>query len=102
MVALVIIGVGLMALTGSATLVTRLMGGGARQALAASLAQSKLEELRASPCATLASGSATARGITTRWTITSITRGKSVVLTVTYPMTRGNRVQTFRSVVPCD
>ena len=101
MVALVIIGVGLLALSGSATLVTRLMGGGTRQALAATFAQSKIEELRSSPCATLASGSSTARGITTRWTISSITRGKDVVITVQYPMTRGTRSQSFRTVVPC-
>jgi Tfp pilus assembly protein PilV len=102
MVALVIIGVGLLALSGSATLVTRLMGGGTRQAMAATLAQSRLEQLRAASCASLANGSETTRGITIRWTITAITRGKDVTVTAQYPMTRGNRTQSFRTVIPCD
>jgi prepilin-type N-terminal cleavage/methylation domain-containing protein len=101
MVALVIIGVGLLALAGSATLVTRLMGGGTRQALAATLAQSRLEQLRATSCATLASGTDTTRSIVTKWTVTTITRGRDVTLTVKYPMARGPRIQSFRTVVPC-
>ena len=100
-VAMTIIGVALLALAGSATLVTRLMGGGARQALAASVAQSHLERLRAVNCASVASGTDTERGVVSTWTSTTITRGRSITLTVRYPMQRGNRTQTYRTILPC-
>jgi prepilin-type N-terminal cleavage/methylation domain-containing protein len=100
-VAMTIIGVGLLALAGSATLVTRLMGGGARQTLAASLVQARLESLRATNCANVSSGTETIRGVVIRWTSQAITRGKSVTVTATYPMTRGNRTQTYRTILPC-
>jgi prepilin-type N-terminal cleavage/methylation domain-containing protein len=100
-VALTIIGVGLLALAGSAALVTRLMGGGARQTLAANLVQARLEALRATNCANVTSGTETIRGVVVRWTSQAITRGKSVTVTATYPMARGNRTQTYRTILPC-
>ena len=100
-VALTIIGVGLLALAGSAALVTRLMGGGARQTLAASLVQARLEALRATNCANVTSGTETIRGVVVTWTSQAITRGKSVTVTARYPMTRGNRTQTYRTILPC-
>ena len=100
-VAMTIIGVALLALAGSATLVTRLMGGGTRQALAASVVQTRLEKLRSVNCASVTSGADTVRGVIATWTSTTITRGRSITLTVRYPMQRGNRTQTYRTILPC-
>ena len=100
-VAMTIIGIGLLALAGSATLVTRLMGGGTRQALAASVVQTRLEKLRSVNCGSVTSGADTVRGVIATWTSTTITRGRSITLTVRYPMQRGNRTQTYRTILPC-
>ena len=100
-VAMTIIGIGLLALAGSATLVTRLMGGGTRQALAATVVQTRLEKLRSVNCASVTSGADTVRGVIATWTSTTITRGRSITLTVRYPMQRGNRTQTYRTILPC-
>ena len=101
MVALLVIGVGLLALSGSAGLVTRQLGGGSRQALAATVAQAHLEKLRSLSCASVASGKDTVRGIVSTWTATSVTRGKSVSLTVQYGTTRGTRAQAYKTILPC-
>jgi prepilin-type N-terminal cleavage/methylation domain-containing protein len=106
MVALMIVSVGLLALASSATLVTRLMGGGATQTRAAALAYTNLEKLRSVSCANAVAGADTVRGIVSTWTVQSIvasstTRGLSVNLTVKYPTSKGPRTQTYKTIVPC-
>ena len=104
MVAIAIISIGLLALSGSAMMVTRLMGGGARQAQVANAVQSGIETLRASPCASLTSGKDTVRGVIRTWTVTPVTRGVDVKLTAQYAMVgaiRGVHTQTYNTILPC-
>jgi prepilin-type N-terminal cleavage/methylation domain-containing protein len=106
MISLGIVSIGLLALASGATLVTRLMGGGATQSRAAAAAYSHIEQLRSLSCASVSSGADTVRGIVTSWTATAITvssarRGYSVNVIVQYPTAKGTRTQAYRTILPC-
>ena len=105
-VSLMIVSTGLLALTGAAAMVSRLTGGGAIQTRVAASANSRLEMLRAVPCASVTSGADTVRRVISKWTTQNVMagavrRGVSVTLTVQYPTTGGTRTQVFRTVLPC-
>ena len=109
LVALVVLGVGILGLSANAALVSRLVGDGSRLTLAATVATSRLEELRALPCAGITSGSAITRGIEERWSVGPMAAsGRSaleVELSVTYPLRAtgradSSRTQRFRGAAP--
>ncbi|HET9005031.1 MAG TPA: prepilin-type N-terminal cleavage/methylation domain-containing protein [Gemmatimonadaceae bacterium] len=102
LVALMVFAVGMLGLAATAGSVTRMMGGAKRQTLAATVAQSRLEKIRSSPCASLVSGSETVRGITNTWTITAVTRGIDVRDSVSFPGS-GNtrRWKVYRTSLSC-
>jgi type IV pilus modification protein PilV len=91
LVAMMVFAVGMLALAATAASLTRMMGGAKRQTLAATVAQSRLEKLRSSPCASLTSGSETVRGITNTWTVTAVSRGVTIKDSVSFPSSRNTR-----------
>jgi prepilin-type N-terminal cleavage/methylation domain-containing protein len=106
LVTLVILSTGLLALHGTSALTLRMVGGGWARTLAANVAQQRLELLRASACSGASSGSAQARGVRERWTVSPHAAGVGIELTVEYlvRVPRGGtaeRSATFRAVVPC-
>ena len=106
LVALVILGVGILGLSANAALVSRLVGDGSRLTLAATVATARFELLRSMPCATATSGSARTRGIEHRWSVeTTSASTLEVEVSVTYPLRSGgahsSRTQRFRGAVPC-
>jgi prepilin-type N-terminal cleavage/methylation domain-containing protein len=101
MVAIVVMSVGVLGLAASSAVVTRMIGGGASQTLAATSAQAHIEQLRSRPCAAMAGGVDTVRGIVTSWTTQPIIRGVSVDMTVQYNTVRGPRTRSYRSILPC-
>jgi type IV pilus modification protein PilV len=101
LVAILILSVGMLALAGTAAVVVRQTGSAARQTMAAAHAQSRFEQLRASPCAAMAGGADTLRGIVTAWTVTPVVRANDVTVTVTWPVSGGTRSRSYRSLVPC-
>ena len=109
-VALVVLGVGILGLSANAALVSRLLGDGSRLTLAAAVATARLEQLRALPCASASSGAATTRGIEERWVIAPMgatgTPALEVQLAVTYRVrathgARPQRTQRFRAALAC-
>lgn len=101
LVAMMVFAVGMLGLAATAASVTRLMGGASRQTIAANIAQSRLEKLRASPCSTLANGADTVRGVVSAWTVQPVTRGVNITETVIFPTQRGNRTRTYKTTLPC-
>ncbi|MDQ4079458.1 MAG: prepilin-type N-terminal cleavage/methylation domain-containing protein [Gemmatimonadota bacterium] len=106
LITLVILSAGLLALHGSSALTLRMVGGGWTRTVAASVAQRRLELLRSSACAGLASGSDETRAVRERWTVSPTSGGVGIELTVEYlvRVPRGatsERSATFRAVVPC-
>jgi prepilin-type N-terminal cleavage/methylation domain-containing protein len=111
LVALVVLGTGILGLSAGAALVSRLVGDGSRLTVAATVATARLEQLRARPCASAASGTAVTRGIEERWAVASMgppgePRALEVQLSVTYRLRASRsadpaRTQRFRGAVRC-
>ncbi len=109
LVDLVLLGVGLLGVSASAALVSRMVGDGSRLTLAATIATARLEQLRAIPCAGATSGTATTRGVEERWSVAPMgapPRALEVHLSVTYQLRMNHgagssRTQVFRGAVPC-
>ena len=106
LVALAIVSVGVLALSGGAALVTRLTGGGTVQTRAAMIANQHIEQFRAVACTSVSTGTDTVRSVISSWTATPVTsngsrRGTSISLTVQYPTTKGMRSQAYTTLLPC-
>lgn len=102
LVAMMIFAVGMLGLAATAGSVTRMMGGARRQTIAAQVAQSRIEKLRASPCTALTGGSETVRGVTNIWTVTAVSRGVNVTDSVVFPIARGgSRSRVYRTTLSC-
>jgi Tfp pilus assembly protein PilV len=106
-VAIMVLSVGVLALAGTAAVVSRQTGGGTQQTLAASVAASRLEDLRARRCSDITSATAdtVTRGVRERWRITAgsaAQRRFEIENTVTYqPAGRRAVSFTFRGFVTC-
>ena len=101
-VSMIILAVGVLGLAATAASVTRNMGGGVRNTIAANIAASRLERLRSMRCNTLVSGADTARGIVSNWTVTQVTRGVQVTETVSWRTPQGRtRVRVYNTTIPC-
>ena len=102
LVALMIFAVGMLGLAATAGSVTRMMGGARRQVIAATVAQTRLERLRSSPCNSITSGTETTRGVTSTWTVSPVTRGVNITERVSFQTSKaGVRTRTYMTTIPC-
>ncbi len=103
LVAVLILSVGLLALAGTAGLVTRMIGQGDRYTEAATLANRQMETLRSQTCASMVGGSTTVGRFRVSWTVTSVASGKGrqVAITVVSPTNTGMRTDTFNNTMVC-
>ncbi len=89
-VAMLMLTIGLLGLAGVGAVVLKQTRGGTYQTIAASIAQSRFEQLEGDPCASIVSGSATVRGMSETWTVSALgVRAKTVRDTVTFVGTKG-------------
>jgi prepilin-type N-terminal cleavage/methylation domain-containing protein len=102
-VAIIIMTVGVLALATGSAGVAKQMRAGNQSALAAVIAQSRMETVRSLGCTSLSNGTSTTRGMTEKWNITWLSsRTRVVTESVTYvPRARVSRTLALRSVVPC-
>jgi prepilin-type N-terminal cleavage/methylation domain-containing protein len=101
-----ILAVGVLGLAASSALVSRLLGEGDQRTTAAMVAQRRFERMRATRCASLASGGASAGGITEQWTVVRTVGAPALNLrevtdSVTYGVRAGTRGHSFRSIIEC-
>jgi prepilin-type N-terminal cleavage/methylation domain-containing protein len=106
LVAIMIFGVGALALAATSATILEMSGNSNRRVVAASLAQSQFEVARSLNCKKLEPGSNTVRGIEYSWSVSKTPnatdpRVADVKLTVTVPERGAARVYTFRNVFPC-
>jgi prepilin-type N-terminal cleavage/methylation domain-containing protein len=109
LVAIMVLGVGILALVGSSTLVTRMVGEGKRATFATQIAQQRIEWVRrramnTSPQCTLvpaATGTATTSRVTEQWTITAATGTRSVTVRAIYPSGRGTDTIELSTIIGC-
>jgi type IV pilus assembly protein PilV len=84
-VAMLMLTIGLLGLAGVGAVVLKQMKGGTYQTIAASIAQSRFEQLEGDPCASIVGGTATVRGMTEKWNVSAMgLRAKTVYDTVTF------------------
>ena len=101
MVAILVLTVGVLGAVATAAAVLRLIGGGTQHFLAAHVAQSRFERLRARRCG-LVNGVEESRGIREAWTVTAVDSTTfDVTDVVTYSTRSGVKTQTYRSLVRC-
>ena len=101
-VAVVIFGVGVLALTGTSGAVARMTGLGRHASASAILASSRLERLRAAPCPPGATaGSASAGQYGEQWTATPAGIGRVLRVIVSYDDGRRARADTYETRSKC-
>ncbi len=104
LVAIVILGVGLLGMAGLSFRVTTQFGTAARQADAALVVQSRIDSLSTVACQTLApsgtvTGTTVTRGITEKWSISDGNDIKTIVDTVSF---KGRAKKLgYTSIIPC-
>ncbi|MES2524180.1 MAG: hypothetical protein V4617_15850 [Gemmatimonadota bacterium] len=103
-ISILMLAVSVMGLLGSAAAVSTQMGGGVRQTVAASIAESRIDSLTSLACAQLAvagvaSGTAMNRGIKESWSVTDGKNVKTIVVEITIP--KRTKKLSYSTVIPC-
>jgi prepilin-type N-terminal cleavage/methylation domain-containing protein len=110
LVAIVVLGVGIVALAGSSAMVTRMIGRGKVETRAAQVASRRLETLRlaaysTSPRCTAAGfangGPVTTSGVTESWVVPVAGRVRSVQVNVSYRTVQGPRTASLQTRIEC-
>ncbi len=101
-VAILVLGVGVLALAGSATVTLRRMSDTARRTAAASVARSRAESSFSGSCATLSSGNEQTFGVRSEWSIAGRAGSADIRQRVTYPTRGGDHNDEFLTAIPCD
>ena len=110
LIAVVVLGIGVIALVGSSALVTRMVGRGRSETLAAQAANQRIETLRALAYSTAthctaggfaSGGPVTANGIRERWIVSVAGKVASVSDTVTHRVARGTHKDVLTTRIEC-
>jgi prepilin-type N-terminal cleavage/methylation domain-containing protein len=110
LVAIVVLGVGIVALVGSSAMVTRMIGRGKVETRAAQVASRRLETLRlaaysTSPRCTAAGfasgGPVTTSNVTESWVVPAVGKVRSVQVNVTYRTVQGSRTASLQTRIEC-
>ncbi|HUF26703.1 MAG TPA: hypothetical protein VMM18_06950 [Gemmatimonadaceae bacterium] len=101
LISVLVLSIGLLALTGASAVILRQITGGAQLGIAATVAQGRLERLRGEDCRLIAGGTSTERGITESWTVLRTAGRVEVVDSVSLRTRAGSRSWTFRSIISC-
>ena len=110
LLALVVLGIGILALTGSSAMVTRMIGRGKVETQAALAASRRIEGLRAIAASTTprctstefaSGGPILESGFAQSWTVSSSGKLRRVRVTVTYLTVRGKRSAVLETGIAC-
>jgi prepilin-type N-terminal cleavage/methylation domain-containing protein len=108
LVAVVVLGVGIVALVGNAGMSSRMIGRGKIETRAAQTASRKLDSLRVRAykttprCTELTSGGPeTADNITSSWNVFSAGNERTITVTVSYRKVRGTMTEALTTFIKC-
>jgi len=112
LVAVVVLGIGIIALVGTSGFVTRQIGKSRIMTIANEVATRRLEQLKlaAAPAGAAAActsanfasgGPVTSRGVTETWNVTNAGTLRTATVTVTYPRTNGTGTITLQTSIGC-
>jgi prepilin-type N-terminal cleavage/methylation domain-containing protein len=99
--AMVILTIGVVGLAASTTAITRLTGQGGLTGNSAAVAASRFDVLRATPCASLAGGTATTGKFSEAWSVATVSNLRNVIDSVTYTASRRTRISVFSTILSC-
>jgi Tfp pilus assembly protein PilV len=104
MVAVTVMGVGVLGLASTASYVALQMGGGGVATVASTVGQQVYDSLAATPCANLTGGTVTKRRVRVTWTVADSTvRFKYISESVQYPVRKGGtRTVNYTNLIPCN
>jgi prepilin-type N-terminal cleavage/methylation domain-containing protein len=105
LVAMTLLTIGLLAIVGVSASVTRSLGESRSDNTAATVAQSRFEELAGTACTSLTLGTTTqvtTRGVTERYkVIDGGNNTRQIIDSVTWSTRKGTRRQAFSTLLPC-
>jgi len=110
LMAVIVLGVGVTALVGSSAMVTRMVGRGKSETIAAQVANERIETLRALAFSTAphctapgfaSGGPVTTYGARERWTVSVANKVASVADTVTHRVARGTHKDVLTTRIEC-
>lgn len=103
MIAMVILTVGVLGIAASSAAITRMSAEGGRSGGSAAVAESRIEALTATPCASLtSSGSATTGNFTETWTVSTANLLRTITVNVTYRTGKAaTRTSTYIAYMSC-
>lgn len=101
LVALMVFSVGALAMVATSANVMTLITASKNRALAASVASSRFERMRAQPCSAHRTDSATTRGINEAWNVTKLAKADDVTVRVTFVANRRTQTRIYRSFLVC-
>jgi Tfp pilus assembly protein PilV len=101
-VSILVLTVGILGLAATAGQVAKMVGWGGRYSASAIAASAQLEQLRATPCGSLAgSGSSTVGIYSVSWTVATNGNLRTITVTVTYPNGRTRRADVYETYRSC-
>lgn len=101
MVALMVFSVGALAMSATAANVMSMITASKNRTLAASVADSRFERMRAQGCYRHQSDSATTGAITEVWQVVPLVRADDVTVRVTFAANHRMQTRVYRSFLPC-
>jgi prepilin-type N-terminal cleavage/methylation domain-containing protein len=110
LVAVVVLGIGIVAMAGTSGVVTRMIGRGKIDTRAVQVASQRLENLRLAAYSTTprctavgfaSGGPVTANSVTTSWVVPNAGATRTVTVTVSYATPRGTRSETLTTIIKC-
>ena len=101
LVAIMLFTIGLLAMAGTASLVTMALAGSRTRSVAAAVAESRFDRLRAQTCSAHTSGTVVTRGVREDWSVRQLARADDVTVVVTIISNHRTQTQSFRTYIPC-
>ena len=101
LVALMVFSVGALAMVATSANVITLMTASKNRAIAAAVAEARLERMRSQSCSAHTSDSATTNGVKESWQVVNLTRADDVTVNVSFLANRRTQTRIYRSFLPC-
>jgi prepilin-type N-terminal cleavage/methylation domain-containing protein len=102
LIAVLLFAVGILGMASTATFIIAQAGDAGALTQATYFTATRLDSLRATPCASLTSGSASFATGALRWSVTPAPRSRSVQATLTLARRGTTRTTTIDLLLPCD
>jgi len=99
--AMIILTVGVLGLAASTTAIQNMTQQGGMTSGSASVAAARFDLMRSTPCASLASGTATTGKFRESWTVTTANQLRTVADTITFVASRRSRTVGFTTAISC-